>query len=103
MRLAPGNPLRALLLWVAGVGPQMASDRDEIDKATALDELRAMAVDLWPPPWVRQTSELEHFRRSEALMKMWPEACRRAGVPALEFPREIIEEWQKETGSNRPS
>jgi hypothetical protein len=36
-------------------------------------------------------------------MKMWPEACRRAGVPALEFPREIIEEWQKETGSNRPS
>lgn len=32
----------------------MASDRDEIDKATALDELRAMAVDLWPPPWVRQ-------------------------------------------------
>jgi hypothetical protein len=81
----------------------MASDRDEIDKATALDELRAMAVDLWPPPWVRQTSELEHFRRSEALMKMWPEACRRAGVSALEFPREIIEEWQKETGSNRPS
>ena len=88
---------------MAGVGPQMASDRDEIDKATALDGLRAMAVDLWPPPWVRQTSELEHFRRSEALMKMWPEACRRAGVPALEFPREIIEEWQKETGSNRPS
>ena len=85
------------------VGPQMASDRDEIDRATALDELLDMAFDRWPLPWTRRESELEHFQRSAARIKMWPEACRRAGVPALEFPREIVEAWQKETGGKRPS
>jgi hypothetical protein len=80
-----------------------ANDRNEIEKAKALQKLLDMATERWPPPWDGLVPALEHFQRSKALMEMWPEACRRAGARALEFPRELIEQWQKGTSSKRPS
>jgi hypothetical protein len=80
-----------------------ANDRNEIEKAKALQKLLDMATERWPPPWDGLVPALEHFQRSKPLMEMWPEACRRAGARALEFPRELIEQWQKGTGSKRPS
>jgi hypothetical protein len=29
---------------------------------------------------------------------MWPEACRRTGVPVHEFPIGVIKRWQQEMG-----
>jgi hypothetical protein len=81
----------------------MPSERDEAEKYAALSKLLEMSVERWPPPWGVLVSELERFGRDQALLDMWPEACRSAGVPLLEFPREIIEEWQKDTGGKQPS
>jgi len=43
------------------------------------------------------------FRRDQALLKMWPEACRRVGVEAREFPRAVIRRWQQETSGSQPN
>lgn len=34
----------------------------------------------------------------QALLDMWPEACRRTGVPVHEFPIGVIKRWQQEMG-----
>jgi len=43
------------------------------------------------------------FRRDQALLKMWPEACRRVGVEAREFPRAVIRRWQQEMSKGLPN
>ncbi|MFZ1952700.1 MAG: hypothetical protein WCF66_14625 [Pseudolabrys sp.] len=62
--------------------------------------LLKMAADQWPE--VGEVSQSEMFRRDQALLKMWPEACRRVGVEAREFPRAVIRRWQQEMSRGRP-
>jgi uncharacterized protein (DUF58 family) len=64
-----------------------------------LIELLKMASETWPTSERGDISESEIFRRDEALLAMWPEACRRAGVPVHEFPIGVIRRWQKEMGA----
>ena len=63
-------------------------------------ELLKMASETWPTSEGGDISESEIFRRDEALLAMWPEACRRAGVPVHEFPIGVIRRWQKEMGAS---
>ncbi|MFY9602211.1 MAG: hypothetical protein WB540_12275 [Pseudolabrys sp.] len=62
--------------------------------------LLKMAADQWPE--IGEVSQSEMFRRDQALLKMWPEACRRVGVEAREFPRAVIRRWQQEMSRGRP-
>jgi hypothetical protein len=62
--------------------------------------LLKMAVDQWPSSEIGEVSQSEMFRRDQALLKMWPEACRRVGVKAREFPRAVIRRW---TGNEQGS
>ncbi|MGB7578428.1 MAG: hypothetical protein WBM16_11070 [Pseudolabrys sp.] len=62
--------------------------------------LMKMAADQWPE--IGEVSQSEMFRRDQALLKMWPEACRRVGVEAREFPRAVIRRWQQEMSRGRP-
>ena len=62
--------------------------------------LLKMAADQWPEDG--EVSQSEMFRRDQALLKMWPEACRRVGVEAREFPRAVIRRWQQEMSRGRP-
>jgi hypothetical protein len=64
--------------------------------------LLKMAADQWPNSEVGEVSQSELFRRDQALLKMWPEACRRVGVEEREFPRGVIERWQQEMSRGRP-
>ena len=63
--------------------------------------LLKMAADQWPSSEIGEISQSEMFRRDQALLKMWPEACRRVGVEAREFPRAVIRRWQQEMSSGR--
>jgi hypothetical protein len=65
--------------------------------------LLKMAADQWPIAEIGEVSQIEMFRRDQALLKMWPEACRRVGVEAREFPRAVIRRWQQEMGRGRPN
>ena len=65
--------------------------------------LLKMAADRWPSSEIGDVSQSEMFRRDQALLKMWPEACRRVGVEAREFPRAVIRRWQQEMGRGRPN
>jgi hypothetical protein len=65
--------------------------------------LLKMAADQWPSAEIGEVSQIEMFRRDQALLKMWPEACRRVGVEAREFPRAVIRRWQQEMGRGRPN
>ncbi|HEV8466541.1 MAG TPA: hypothetical protein VGQ63_16255 [Pseudolabrys sp.] len=65
--------------------------------------LLKMAADQWPSAEIGEVSQIEMFRRDQALLKMWPEACRRVGVEAREFPRAVIRRWQHEMGRGRPN
>ena len=56
----------------------------------------------WPSSEVDEVSERELLRRDLALLEMWPEACRRVGLEAREFPPEIIERW-RQIGRGRPN
>jgi len=49
-----------------------------------------------------EVSQSELFRRDQALLKMWPEACRRVGVTEREFPSGVIRRWQQEMSGGRP-
>ena len=64
--------------------------------------LLKMAADQWPSSEVGEVSQSELFRRDQALLKMWPEACRRVGVKEHEFPRGVISRWQQEMSGGRP-
>jgi hypothetical protein len=72
------------------------------DLAPLLALLR-MAADRWPSSEIGDVSQSEMFRRDQALLKMWPEACRRVGVEAREFPRAVIRRWQQETSRCQPN
>ena len=67
-----------------------------------LIELLKMAAEQWPGSEVGEVSQDELLRRDQALLEMWPEACRRVGVEAREFPRGVIKRWQQEMAKGRP-
>ena len=63
-----------------------------------LIELLKMAAEKWPSSRSENVSESELLRRDQILLEMWPEACRRTGVPVHEFPIGVIKRWQQEMG-----
>ena len=63
-----------------------------------LIELLRMAACQWPSSEAGEVSESELFRRDQALLKMWPEACRRVGLEEREFPPAVIKRWQQVMG-----
>ena len=65
--------------------------------------LLKMAAEQWPSSEVGEVSQSELLRRDQALLKMWPEACRRVGVEQREFPRGVIKRWQQEMSRGRPN
>jgi hypothetical protein len=71
--------------------------RHERDIAPLL-ELLKMAEEKWPSSESDEISETELLSRDQALLDMWPEACRRTGVPVHEFPIGVIKRWQQEMG-----
>jgi len=71
--------------------------RREVDIAPLI-ELLKMASETWPASEGGDISESEMLKRDQALLAMWPEACRRAGVPVHEFPLGVIRRWQQEMG-----
>jgi hypothetical protein len=64
--------------------------------------LLKMAADQWPSSEGGEVSQSELFRRDQALLKMWPEACRRVGIEVREFPLGVIKRWQQEMGPGQP-
>jgi hypothetical protein len=54
-----------------------------------------MSAFLWPSSEAGEVSESESLRRDQALLEMWPEACRRVGLEAREFPSAVIERWRQ--------
>jgi hypothetical protein len=66
-----------------------------------LIELLKMAADQWPSSEAGEVSQSELFRRDQALLEMWPEACRRVGLAEREFPPGVIKLWQHEMGGGR--
>jgi hypothetical protein len=66
-----------------------------------LIELLKMAADQWPSSEMGEVSQSELFRRDQALLEMWPEACRRVGVGEREFPPGVIKLWQLEMSRGR--
>ena len=64
----------------------------------SLIELLKMADEKWPSPESNEISETEMLSRDQALLEMWPEACRRVGFPKREFPVDVIKRWQKKMG-----
>jgi len=63
-----------------------------------LIELLKMAEEKWPSSESDEISETELLSRDQALLDMWPEACRRTGVLVHEFPIGVIKRWQQEMG-----
>ena len=63
--------------------------------------LLKMAAFLWPTSEAGEVSESESLRRDQALLEMWPEACRRVGLEAREFPPGVIERWRQIMGRGR--
>jgi hypothetical protein len=57
--------------------------------------LLKMAAFLWPSSKAGEVSECESLRRDQALLEMWPEACRRVGLEEREFPSAVIERWRQ--------
>ena len=66
-----------------------------------LIELLKMAEEQWPSSEAGEVSQSELFRRDQALLKMWPEACRRVGLEEREFPAGVIKRWQYEMSGGR--
>jgi hypothetical protein len=64
----------------------------------SLIELLKMAEEKWPGSDGYEISETEMLRRDQALLDMWPEACRRIGFSKREFPIDVIKRWQKQMG-----
>ena len=61
-------------------------------------ELLKMAAEKWPNSDDTSIPESELLKRDQALLDMWPEACRRTGIPVHEFPNGVIKRWQQEMG-----
>jgi hypothetical protein len=64
----------------------------------SLIELLKMAEEKWPSSDGYEISETEMLSRDQALLDMWPEACRRIGFSKREFPIGVIKRWQKQMG-----
>jgi hypothetical protein len=60
--------------------------------------LLKMAAERWPTTDDEIISESEVLRRDQVLLELWPEACRRTGVPVHEFPIAVIRRWQQKMG-----
>jgi hypothetical protein len=75
----------------------MKTEKTEKD-ISALLELLKMEAEQWPHPGTGEVSQSDLFRRDQTLLEMWPEACRRTGVGAREFPHGVIQLWKKEMG-----
>ena len=75
----------------------MATERD----IPPLIELLRMAADQWPSSEPGEVSQSELFRRDQALLEMWPEACRRVGAGEREFPAGVLKLWQQEMSRGR--
>lgn len=73
------------------------SIQNERDIAPLL-ELLKMAAEKWPSSDDASIPESELLKRDQALLDMWPEACRRTGIPVHEFPIGVIKRWQQEMG-----
>ena len=65
--------------------------------------LLKMAALVWPSSEVGEVSERELLRRDQALLEMWPEACKLVGLEAREFPPGVIERWRQIMGRGRPN
>ena len=78
----------------------MLAEKQDIAPLLALLK---MAADQWPSSEIGDVSPSEMFRCDQALLKMWPEACRRVGVEAREFPRAVIRRWQQEMSKGLPN
>ena len=76
----------------------MMSDNKDIAPLIALLKMEAL---VWPSSEAGEVSERELLRRDQALLEMWPEACRRVGLEAREFPPEVIERWRQIMGRGR--
>ena len=76
----------------------MMTENKEIAPLLALLK---MAAFLWPSSEAGEVSESESLRRDQALLEMWPEACRRVGLEAHEFPPGVIERWRQIMGRGR--
>jgi hypothetical protein len=74
----------------------MMSDNKDIAPLVALLKMAACE---WPSSEPGEVSESELFRRDQALLEMWPEACRRVGLEEREFPSAVIERC-REMGDN---
>ena len=77
----------------------MMTEKQDIAPLLALLK---MAAEQWPSSEVGEVSQSELLRRDQTLLEMWPEACRRVGIEAREFPRGVIKRWQQEMGRGRP-
>ena len=79
--------------------PQRSAEfiQNERDIAPLL-ELLKMAAERWPSSDGAIVPESELLKRDQALLDMWPEACRRTGIPVHEFPIGVIKRWQQEMG-----
>jgi hypothetical protein len=76
------------------MGGAMTTEKD----IAPLLELLKMEADHWPLSGNGEVSQDELFRRDRFLLEMWPEACRRTGVGAREFPPGVIKLWNGELG-----
>jgi hypothetical protein len=80
-------------------GSRPSSDLIRHDQDIApLIELLKMAAERWPSCSSGNVSESELLKRDQAILEMWPEACRRTGVPVHDFPIGVIKRWQQEMG-----
>jgi hypothetical protein len=86
--------------WGMERGLAMLAEKQDLAPLLALLK---MAAEQWPSSEVGEVSQSELLRRDQALLKMWPEACRRVGVEQREFPRGVIKRWQQEMSRGRPN
>jgi hypothetical protein len=70
---------------------------DQSDLAPLI-ELLKMEAEKWPTARTEDVSEVELLWRDQAILEMWPEACRRSGVPGRQFPAGVIELWKQSLG-----
>jgi hypothetical protein len=61
-------------------------------------ELLKMAAERRPHSGSDRVSQDDLFCEDHSLLEMWPEACRRAGVGAREFPPGVIKLWKESLG-----
>jgi hypothetical protein len=94
---AAPNSIPMLIIVEQRWGLKMTAERD----IPPLIELLKMAADQWPSSELGEVSQHEMFRRDQALLEMWPEACRRVGAGEREFPIGVIKLWQLEMGRGR--